>query len=75
MVSNYDRIYTEIQIESRRVGEDLGIDPEALANLALAIVDIEDRNRLSRIHAINKQVQALIETTAVADGEERSDRD
>ncbi len=75
MVSNYDRIYKEIQIEARRVGEDLDIDPEALARLALEIVDLEDRHRISHVHAINKKVRALIETTAVAQREEDSDRD
>lgn len=77
MVSNYDRIYWEIQIEARRVGEDLDldIDPKALASLALEIVDIEDQHRISHVHAINKKVRALIETTAVAQREEGSNRD
>ena len=75
MVSNYDRIYKEIQIEARRVGEDVDIDPEALARLALEIVDIEDRHRISHVHAINKKVRALIEGTAVAQRKEDSDRD
>ena len=66
MISNYDRIYKEIQIEVRRVSEDLDVDPEALARLTLEIVDLEDRHRVSHIHAINKKVRALIETTAVA---------
>ena len=43
MVS-YDRIYQEIQIEARRISESLDIDPEALASLALEIVDLEDRH-------------------------------
>ena len=75
MVSNYDRIYKEIQIEAQRVGEDLDIDPKALANLALEIVDLEDRNRISHVHAINKKVRALIETTAVAQDRNDSDDD
>ena len=75
MISNYDRIYKEIQIEARRVGEDLDVDPEALACLTLEIVDVEDRHRISHIHAIKKKVRALIETTAVTQGAEGSDRD
>ena len=75
MVSNYDRIYKEIQIEARRVGEDVDIDPEALARLALEIVDLEDRHRISHVHAINKKVRALIDATAVAQRKEDSDRD
>ena len=75
MISNYDRIYKEIQIEAQRVREDSDVDPETLAHLTLAIVDLEDRNRISRIHAINKRVRALIETTAVAQGPEGADRD
>ena len=75
MISNYDRIYREIQIEARRVSEDLDVDPEALARLTLEIVDLEDRHRITHVHAINKQVRTLIETTAVAQGPEDSDRD
>lgn len=75
MVSNYDRIYQEIQIEARRVSEDLDLEPEALSRLTLEIVDLEDRHRISHIHAINKQVRALIETAAVAQEQEGSDRD
>lgn len=75
MVSNYDRIYKEIQIEAQRVGDEVDIDPEALASLALKIVDLEDQNRISHVHAINKKVRALIETTAVAQRTEDSDRD
>lgn len=61
MVNNYDRIYKEIQIEARRVGEELDIDPGTLERLALKIVDLQDRHRIWRIHDINKRVQALIE--------------
>ncbi len=75
MVSNYDRIYQEIQIEARRVSEDLDLEPEALSRLTLEIVDLEDRHRISHIHAINKQIRALIETAAVAQEREGSDRD
>lgn len=75
MVSNYDRIYQEIQIEARRVSEDLDLEPEALSRLTLEIVDLEDRHRISHIHAINKQMRALIEAAAVAQERESSDRD
>ena len=75
MVSNYDRIYKELQIEAKRASGDLDFDPEALASLALEIVDLEDRHRVSHVHAINKRVRALIEDTAVAQGKEYSDRD
>ena len=75
MISNYDRIYKEIQIESRRVGENLRVDPEALARLTLEIVDVEDRHRISHIHAINKKVRALIESTAVTQVAEGSNHD
>lgn len=75
MVSNYDRIYQEIQIEARRVSEDLDLEPEALSRLTLEIVDLEDRHRISHIHAINKQMRALIETAAVGQEREGSDRD
>ena len=66
MISNYDRIYKEIQNEAQRVAEDLDIDPGALARLTLEIVDLEDRHRVSHIHAINKKVRSLIEASGVA---------
>ena len=75
MISNYDRIYQEIQIESQRIDVDLEVDSEALVHLTLAIVDYEDRHRISHIHAINKKVRSLIETTAVRQEREGSDRD
>ena len=75
MISNYDRIYKELQIEAQRISEEVDVDPEALARLALEIVDLEDRHRVSRIHAINKKVRDLIETTVVTQGPEGSDDD
>ncbi|MDE2716109.1 MAG: hypothetical protein OXI33_03705 [Chloroflexota bacterium] len=75
MVSNFDRIYEEIQREARRVSEELGLEPETLASLTLEIVNLEDRHRISHIHAINKKVRALIESAAVAQVREGSDRD
>ena len=75
MVSNYDRIYEEIQSEARRVSEESDLEPEALASLALEIVDLEDRHRISHVHAINKKVRALIESASVAQEQEGSDRD
>lgn len=65
MISNYDRIYKEIQKEARLVSEHLGVDPGTLERLCLEIVDLEDRHRVWRIHDINKQVRRLIEATAV----------
>lgn len=75
MISNYDRIYKEIQKEARRVSEDLSVDPVTLERLCLEIVDLEDRHRVWRVHDIIKQVRGRIETTAVTQGAENSDRD
>ena len=65
MVSNYDRIFKEIQREAGRVGEDVGVDPALLTRVAMEIVDLEDRHRVSNIHDINKQARAQIENTIV----------
>lgn len=72
MISNYDRIFREIQSETRRVGEDLDVDPEILERLTLEIVDLVDRHRLSHVHGIQKQIQAMIETTAMTKAGEGS---
>lgn len=66
MVNNYDRIYREIQIEARRVSEELDVDSGPLERLALKIVDLQDRHRIWRIHDINKRIQALIEDAVQA---------
>lgn len=75
MVSNYDRIYREIQTEARRVSEDLDVDPEVLQRLTLEIVDLEDRHRISHIHAIDKRVREMIQSTAMTSTREVSRRD
>ncbi len=75
MISNYDRIFREIQIEARRASLDLGIDPEVLERLTMEIVELEDRHRISHIHGIKKQMRTLIEDTAVGQGREESERD
>ena len=47
MVSNYDRIFSEITTEAQRLAPDHDIDPTALVNLAMEIVDLEDQHRLN----------------------------
>lgn len=65
MVSNYDRIFSEIEIEAQRASEDLDIDAEVLKRLTLEMVDLEDQHRISHIHDINKRIRALLQDTAV----------
>ena len=70
MISNYDRIFREIQIEARQGSLDVDIDPEILERLTMEIVELEDRHRISHIHGIKKQMRSLIKDIAVGQGRE-----
>ena len=65
MVSNYDRILTEIKKEAQRSAPEYNIDPDALVDLAMKIVDLEDRHRIKNIARINQRIEDLIHTTAM----------
>ena len=60
MVSNYDRIYTEIRNEARRLAKSSALSHDALMKLAMEIVDLEDQHRTKPIHAINQKVVTAI---------------
>ena len=64
MVSNYDRILTEITEEAQRLAPEHNIEPEALVRLAMEIVDLEDQHRIKNIR-VRQLVEDKILTTAV----------
>lgn len=66
MVSNYDRIYREIQKYASTVEQNHGLSAEDLTTLILEIVDIEDRNRIKPLHAINQRITTMIDQAAKA---------
>lgn len=64
MVSNYDRIFSEIGKESQRVAAEQGIDADALIALVMEVVDLEDRHRTQNIR-IRQIMEEMILTTGV----------
>ena len=64
MVSNYERIFAEVNSEAKRIATGRDIDAESLVALAMAIVDLEDQHRTKSIR-INQLVEEQILTTAV----------
>ena len=66
MVSNFQRILDEIREETNQVAHTYGLKPEAVVNLIMDIVDLEDRNRVKAEARINQQVKGMIESAARA---------
>ena len=58
-MNNYDRIFQEIQRESRRISPEYGVNSDELLNLTMGIVDQEDKHSIKSI-AINKIVEQEI---------------
>ena len=65
MVSNYDRIYTEINKEAQRFALEHNIDPNVLVELAMEIVDLEDQHRIRNVARIKQRIEGLIHNTVV----------
>ena len=65
MVSNYDRIYTEINKEAQRFAAEHDIDPDVLVELAMEIVDLEDQHRIRNVARIKQRIEELIHNTVV----------
>lgn len=65
MVSNYDRIFAEINSEAEQLAIEHNIDPIALVTLAMEIVDLEDQHRTKSIH-IKQLIEEKILATAVS---------
>ena len=64
MVNNYDRIYTEIKKEAQLSAPEHNIDSDALVNLVMEIVDLEDQNQIKNVARIKQHIEGMILTTA-----------
>ena len=64
MVSNYDRIYAEINSEAERLATEHDMDPDALVALAMGIVDLEDQHR-TKSTRIKQLIEEMILAAAV----------
>ena len=65
MVSNYDRIYAEINSEAERLATEHDMDPDGLVTLAMEIVDLEDQHR-TKSTRIKQLIEEKILATAVS---------
>ena len=65
MVSNYERIYAEITREAERLASKHDVAADALTELVMEIVDLEDRNRIKPVWNITQQVKNRIATVAI----------
>ena len=74
MVSNYDRIYLEIQEEAERVQREHGVAASTLTELVMAIVDAEDRNRIKPLGNIKQRIENMITGAAQAHAKGREER-
>ena len=68
MVSNFERILDEIRKEAHRTARTYGLKPEAVVELIMGIVDLEDRNRVKAVAGINREIKGMIENAARAGG-------
>ena len=66
MVSNFKRILGEIRREANLVAPTYGLESEAVVELIMNIVDLEDRHRIRAEPRINQQVRGMIQNVAVA---------
>ena len=65
MVNNYDRIYTEIKKEAQCSAPEHHIDSDALVNLVMEIVDLEDQHYVKNVPHIRQRIEEMIFTTAM----------
>jgi hypothetical protein len=66
VVSNIDRICTEIKKEAGTVAPAHDLDAGLLFSLVMEIVDIEDQNRKVTVPRINQTVENKIHEVAIA---------
>lgn len=67
-MNNLERIKGELEREARRLGPEVGMDPERFLEVVLEIVSVEDEHRISRTN-INQQVRTIVLNAAFTDGE------
>lgn len=65
MVSNFERILGEIRREANLVAPSHSLEPEAVVELIMNIVDLEDRHRIRAESRINQKVRGMIQDLAV----------
>ena len=65
MVSNFERILSGIRREANLVAPAHGLKPEAVVELIMKIVDIEDRHRIKSESRIHQRIKGMIQDVTV----------
>ena len=73
MVSNYDSIYLEITRHADLIQSKHGVSAHDLTTLVMEIVNLEDRNRIKPLPAINKPITNMIEQAAKTHAQKRNE--
>ena len=66
MVSNFDRIFDEITREAKLIAPKHGLDPDALVELIMNIVNSEDQHRIKSVARIHQKVKGMIQDVALS---------
>ena len=66
MVSNFERIFDEIKREANLIAPKHGLDPDALVELVMNIVDSEDQHRIKSVARIHQKVKGMIQDVALS---------
>lgn len=73
MVSNFERILDEIRREAKLIAPKHGLDPDALVELVMNIVDSEDQHRIKTVARIHQKVKGMVQNVALTNsGGERN---
>ncbi len=60
MVSNFDRIYAEIQKQAERIAPEHNLDKNQIVHLIMRIADIVDEHSVKHNPRMNQDIQACI---------------
>lgn len=66
MVSNFERIFDEIKREANLIAPKYGLDPDALVELVMNIVDSEDQHRIKSVARIHQKVKGMVQDVALS---------
>ena len=63
-LSNYDRLFREIEEEAKVAAPSIRVDPDVLVSLTMEIVNIEDQHSLKRLNVKQQMQDKILAVTA-----------
>ena len=63
-LSNYDRLFREIEEESKVAAPSIRVEPDVLVSLTMEIVNIEDQHSLKRLNVKQQMQDKILAVTA-----------